>query len=290
MTPDDFSERGLVEGPTLALLRQLGYETANGYTELFGPDHAYAGGLGRDDQSQVVLHHRLRPKLASLNADVPPAGIGAAIDELMLDRSAMDPTRANQAVWKLLRDGAKVTVADDRGGRETKTVRFIDWLVPANNEFLAVQPVLGRRSAAHPSLRHRLLRQRHPAGAARAEGVAQVRRAGVLEEPARLPRHDPAALHAERVGRALERLGDEGRRDVRAVGALRRVEAGRRRVRARRRLAGDGDPGRVCEPGRLLDMVENFVAYFERPGRADEGTGPEPSGARRERGDPGAAR
>jgi type I restriction enzyme R subunit len=138
VTPRDFSERGLVEKPTLALLSQLGYETADGYTELLGADHAFAGGLGRDDQSQVVLHHRLRPKLPRLNPDVPAAGIEAAIDELTLDRSAMDPTRANQAVWKLLRDGAKVTVADDRGDRETKTVRFIDWRTPANNEFFAV--------------------------------------------------------------------------------------------------------------------------------------------------------
>ena len=69
------------------------------------------------------------------------------------------------------------------------------------------------------------------------------------EEPARLPRHDPAAVHAERARDPLERLGDEGRRDVRAVGALRRVEADRRRGGAGRRLARDGDP-RHCASRR----------------------------------------
>ena len=57
----------------------------------------------------------------------------------MLDRSAMDPTRANQAVWKLLRDGAKVTFADERRrprDRDRPLRRLAD---PANNEFFAVQ-------------------------------------------------------------------------------------------------------------------------------------------------------
>jgi type I restriction enzyme R subunit len=50
----------------------------------------------------------------------------------------MDRVRANQAVWKLLRDGAKVAFSGDDGDRATGTVRFIDWATPANNDFLAV--------------------------------------------------------------------------------------------------------------------------------------------------------
>jgi len=138
MTLSDFSEARLVEKPTLALLEQLGYEVADGYTELFGAEHVQAGGLGRDDQSQVVLHHRLRQKLTALNPGLPPAAIDAAIDELTLDRSALDATRANQAVHRLLRDGAKVTFTDEDDARVTETVRFVDWRTPANNDFLAV--------------------------------------------------------------------------------------------------------------------------------------------------------
>ena len=82
----------------------------------------------------------------------------------------------------------------------------------------------------------------------------------------RLPRHDPAALRAERVRDPLERLGGAGGRDVRAVGAVRGVEADRRRREragassSRRRSAG------LVSPARLLDLVESFVAYSEQPG------------------------
>jgi len=122
VSPRDYSEDGLVERPTLALLESLGYEVADGYSETLGPD-----GLGRDDQSQVVLRHRLAPKLAELNPDLPSAAIDAAIDELVLDRSALDSTRANRAVHELLRGGVKVTVTDEHGDRTTETVRVVDW-------------------------------------------------------------------------------------------------------------------------------------------------------------------
>lgn len=265
MTPGDFSERGLVEEPTLALLGRLGYETANGYTELFGADHAFAAGLGRDYQSQVVLHHRLRPKLASLNPEVPAAGIAAAIDELMLDRSPLDPTRANQAVWKLLRDGAKVSVPDDRAGRETKTVRFIDWLVPANNEFLAVQQFW-------------------------VVGPLHTRRCDIVCFVNGIPL---VLLELKASHKSLEQAYSKNLRDYRDAipqlftpnGLILLSNGSETRVGATfapwerfgewKRVDDESEPSvvsletaihGVCEPGHLLDTIENFVAYFERPG------------------------
>jgi type I restriction enzyme R subunit len=129
MTPHDYSEDGLVEKPTLALLESLGYTVADGLSE---------EGLGRDDQSEVILRHRLAPKLAELNPDLPAVAIEATVEELMRDRSALDRTRANQAVHKLLRDGITVTFTGEDGERVTESVRVIDWITPANNEFLAV--------------------------------------------------------------------------------------------------------------------------------------------------------
>ncbi len=57
----------------------------------------------------------------------------------------------------------------------------------------------------------------------------------------------------------------QARRDVRAVGAVRRVEVDRRggkrgRVELETAIRG------TCEPARLLDLVESFVAYSEQPG------------------------
>ncbi len=62
--PAGFSEKGLVEKPTLELLGTLGYETIDAYTEAFGPDSPASSNPGRDDRSQVIL---------SLN---PPLGDG----------------------------------------------------------------------------------------------------------------------------------------------------------------------------------------------------------------------
>jgi len=75
VTPNGFSEQDLVEKPTLELLQQLGFEITNAYTEGFGEEHVAAGAPGRDDRSQVVLHHRLRPKLAALNPLLPPVAL-----------------------------------------------------------------------------------------------------------------------------------------------------------------------------------------------------------------------
>jgi type I restriction enzyme R subunit len=247
------------------LLGRLGYETTNGYAELFGADHAFADGLGRDDQSQVVLHHRLRPKLASLNPGVPSAGIDAAIDELVLDRSAMDATRANRAVWKLVRDGAKVTVADDRGGRETKTVRFIDWLAPANNEFFAVQQFW-------------------------VVGPLHTRRCDIVCFVNGIPL---VLLELKASHKSLEQAYSKNLRDYREAipqlfapnGLVVLSNGSETKVGATfapwerfgewKRVDDESEPGvvsletaiqGVCEPRHLLDMVEDFVAYFERPG------------------------
>lgn len=138
MTPEGFSEQALVERPTLALLEQLGYEVVNAYTEQFGPEHVASGAPGRNDRSEVILRHRLRPNLAQLNPHLPAQALDLAVGQLVGDRSVMDPVRANQAIWKLLRDGAKVTFTSDDGSRATETVRLVDWGEPAANDFLAV--------------------------------------------------------------------------------------------------------------------------------------------------------
>ena len=62
-----FSEDALIEQPALALLGQLGWETANCFDETFGAE----GTLGRETKSEVVLLSRLRPALEKLNPKFP---------------------------------------------------------------------------------------------------------------------------------------------------------------------------------------------------------------------------
>jgi type I restriction enzyme R subunit len=264
VTPKRFSEQHLVEKPALDLLDQLGFEVVDAYHEQFGADHVAGGAPGRDDRSEVVLKYRLRPKLAELNPAVPPAALDAAFDELVLDRSAMDRVRANQGVWKLLRDGAKVTVATDDGGRTTETVRFIDWSTAAKNDFLAVSqfwvvgPLHTRRcdvvcfvngiplvlfelKASHNTIEH-----------AYSRNLRDYR--------------DTIPHLFTPNGLVLLSNGSETK-----VGS---TYAPWERFGEWKRVDDESEPGIVsletairglCEPKRLLDTVENFVGFLERP-------------------------
>jgi type I restriction enzyme, R subunit len=260
VNPGDFSEDGLVEQPALALLGSLGYAVENGLKEALGPD-----GLGRDAQSEVILRHRLAPKLAELNPELPAEAIDAAVEQLMLDRSTLEPTPANRAVHQLLREGVKVTVADDRGERTTETVRVIDWTRPANNEFLAVNqfwvvgPLHTRRCdivcfVNGIPLVLIELKASH-------KTVEQAFRKNLSDYRDTVPQlFTPNAL-------VVLSTGSETK-----VGA---TFAPWERFGEWKRIDDESEPGVVsldtalrglCEPARLLDMAENFVAYFERPG------------------------
>jgi type I restriction enzyme R subunit len=265
VTPSKFSEDALVEQPALELLESLGYEVLDGFSEVLGEAAVGTGGLGRDDQSEVILRHRLVPILVELNPTVPRNSIDEAIDELMLDRSAMEPTRANRAVWKLLRDGAKVTFTDDRGERITETVRFVDWWDSENNEFVAVTqfwvvgPLHKRRAdivcfvngiplvlfelkASHKSVEHAFT-------------------ANLRDYRDTIPQlFVPNALvilsngSETKVGATFapwERFGDWKRIDDESEPGVISLETAIRGV---------------CAPTRLKDLVENFIAYLERPG------------------------
>jgi type I restriction enzyme R subunit len=77
MTPNPYSEDLLVEKPALALLAELGWQTACGLEETFAPE---GGRLGRRDRREVVLLPRLRAALERLNPGQPPEAISAAIE------------------------------------------------------------------------------------------------------------------------------------------------------------------------------------------------------------------
>jgi type I site-specific restriction-modification system R (restriction) subunit len=136
MTPNPYSEDHLVEQPALALLAELGWQTACGLEETFAPE---GGSLGRRDRREVVLLPRLRSALERLNPGQPPEAISAAIEELSRNRSAMGLVAANREVYRLLKDGVLVSVPDlERGGLSKVRLRVVDWDQPAENDWLAV--------------------------------------------------------------------------------------------------------------------------------------------------------
>jgi type I restriction enzyme R subunit len=127
----DYSEDLLVERPTIDLFAELGWETANCYEETFGPQ----GMLGRDTSNEVVLLSRLHPALEQLNPNLPSEAFQLAIEELIRDRSSMSPTKANKEVYELLKDGVKVAFRNEDGVDTFETVYLVDWENPSNNDF-----------------------------------------------------------------------------------------------------------------------------------------------------------
>jgi len=128
-----YSEDQLIEQSAIALLNEMGWETANCFNEF---NQVGGSPLCRENKSEVVLVSRLRPALESLNPDLSQDAIKLAIEEITKSRSVMSPAEANREVYRLIKDGVKVTVNEPDGEGETsEMVRVIDWAEPGNNDF-----------------------------------------------------------------------------------------------------------------------------------------------------------
>jgi type I restriction enzyme, R subunit len=128
---NSYTEDALIEQPTIALLGKLGWETANCFDETFGSE----GTLGRETSSEVILFSRLRPALQALNLTLPAEAIEPAMQELSRERSLMSMVNANHEIYKLLKDGVKVTFRNNEGVETVETVMVIDWNEPGRNDF-----------------------------------------------------------------------------------------------------------------------------------------------------------
>ena len=261
MSPSGLTEDELVEQPALELLAQLGWEIVSGFDETLGP----AGTLGRDSQSEPVLGHRLRDALRVLNPGLPESALGDAIEQLAQGRSAMDGARANREVYELLRDGAMVEVTGDDGSSRATTVRFIDWGRADANDWLAVSQYW-------------------------IAGDMYKRRADIVLFVNGIPL---VLIELKVSHKNVRDAYDDNLRDYRDTvphlfwfnafvvlsnGADTRVGstfAPWGHFTEWKRINSEGEQGVVsletalrgtCDRYRLLDLVENFVAYTERPG------------------------
>ncbi len=148
MSHNALDSEDALERATLALFRQMGWDTVNCMDEVFGdtPSSPRRPNLGRETTGEVVLRQRLLASLRKLNPDLPAEALQQAIDILVRDRSALSAVEANREVYQLLKDGVKVTTApiqgegwgEGRGRDESKlaVVKVIDWTTPTNNDFL----------------------------------------------------------------------------------------------------------------------------------------------------------
>jgi type I restriction enzyme R subunit len=261
VSPSPYSELALVERPALELLREMDWEVVDAYHETFGP----AGTLGRDSMHEVVLVHRLRDVLRWLNPQVPDEVREEALTELAKGRSAMDRVRANREVYDLIRDGYRAVWQDERGEPQYATVRFVDFQDSTNNDWLAASQVwfageLHRRRAdvvlfvnGIPLVLAEFKEINRPVKAAYDENLTDYRdtiphlfwlNAFVILSNGSEAKVGSTYAPWDFFGdwKLVEETGGRG------VVALETAIRG------------------TCRHDRLLDLVENFLAYIERPG------------------------
>ena len=130
-----YSEDQLIEQPAINLLKEIGWEVLDCYSEF---EQTEKSPLGRQTKSEVVLTARLKPALKRLNPTATDDAIAKAIEELTHSRAVMSPIEANREIYTLLKDGVKVTLSDPDSEDETvEVLRVVDWEHPAHNDFFA---------------------------------------------------------------------------------------------------------------------------------------------------------
>ncbi|MBN7384530.1 HsdR family type I site-specific deoxyribonuclease [Mycobacteroides abscessus subsp. massiliense] len=255
------NEAGLVEGPSLALLSQLGWTIVSGFQETFGP----AGTLGRDSMHDAVLTHRLRDALRDLNPLIPDSIRDEALAAITRDRSMMDRVRANREIYNLVREGYRAEWTDDQGERQYATVAYIEFHDSTKNEWIAVPQMwfagdLYRRRTdtvlfvnGIPLVLFEFKDPSRPVKAAYDENITDYRDA---IPQLFVPNGFVVLSNGTEAKVGSTHAPWEFFSDWTVIDAH-----GNRGV-----IALDTAIRGTCTPHVLLDLIENFVAYIERPG------------------------
>lgn len=148
---NQFSEDNLVEKTVIDLVKKVWGDEGchiDAYTDLEDAK------LGRENRSEVVLKKFLYPQLEKLNPGIPKESIDQAVEQILRDRSHLSLVRANQEIYRLLKDGASVKVTKSDGSQETEIVKFFDFDNAENNHFLCVSQfwVVGDRYTRRPDV------------------------------------------------------------------------------------------------------------------------------------------
>ncbi len=260
MTLEALTEDALVEQPALRVLERLGWTVASGMNETFG----FGASLGRKAMTEPVLGDAVERALERLNPTLDPRARTDAMQKL-LEKRPTDRVRTNREVWQLLRDGAPVTATNRLGDSETTRARFIDWSDPTANEYVAVSQFwfagrLYKRRAdivlfvnglplvfIELKVSHKNIRDAYDKNLTdyrdTIEPLFAFNAFVILSNGAQTrvgSTYAPWDFFGE-----WKRVNAEGERGV---------------VSLETALRG------TCEPSRLLDLAENFIAYTERRG------------------------
>ena len=116
----------------LGWLEDLGWQTAHGPD--IAPDTPNAE---RADYGDVVLERRPRDALATLNPGLPADALDDAFRKLTRAEGSSLEAR-NRALHRMLVNGVEIEYRDPEGRVRGDQIRVIDFEVPANNDWLAV--------------------------------------------------------------------------------------------------------------------------------------------------------
>jgi type I restriction enzyme R subunit len=260
VNPRRYSEAELVENPALDLLDELEWTVVDAYAETLGP----FGSLGRDSIHDVILTHRLRNALRLLNPSVPDDICDEALLSITKDRSMMDRVRASKEIHTLLRDGYRADWQDDQGGPSYATVRYIDFNDSTKNDWLAASQVwiageLHRRRAdtilfvnGIPLVLAEFKEPNRPVKTAYDENLVDY-----YDTIPQLFWPNGFVILSNgseaKVGATYAPWGFFGDWKIIDVEGTRGIVALETAIRG------------TCSHDRLLDLIENFVAYMERP-------------------------
>ena len=256
----DFSEDGLVEHPSIELLRTLGWDFVNCMEEGFP-----SGGrseLGRETRRDVLLLTRLEEAIQRLNPDLESAAVTATVEELRRDRSTVELVKANQEIHRLMLDGVRVEFRNQDGDMTSENVRIIDWENIENNEFLLTSQLW-------------------------ITGEMYTRRADLIGFVNGIPL---AFIELKASHRNVKNAYDENLRDYKNTiphlfwynafvilsngsdSKIGTITSGWEHFTDWKRIADESEDGRVsleimlrgtCEPTRLLDLTESFTVFMD---------------------------
>src|SRR5229473_437832 len=256
-----FTEQQLVEIPAIEVFEDLEWETVNAYYEVLGRD----GTLGRDNKSEVFLVRRLRAAIVRLNSGISADAVDQAVAEITKPRGALHYARANQEVYSLLRGRVEVQVRQPDGTTLPERLTVIDWDRPDNNDFMLVSQLW-----VHSDLYKR-----------RADLVGFVNGIPLVFIELKASHHDLKEAYDNNLRDYRDTIPDlfvpngflilSNGSDTK-VGT---ITSGWEFFAEWKKIGSEREEGFVsletvlratCTKDRLLDLIENFVAYQDLPG------------------------
>jgi len=126
-----YTEDQLVEKSAIdVFMKDLNYE----FQDCFKEWETGVSPLKRENKSEVVLTERLSKAIDKLNNNVTEEAKKQVIEKITKDRSKLSLIKANQEVYKLIKDGVKVNIKHE-GKQKTITVKIVDFENSKNNDF-----------------------------------------------------------------------------------------------------------------------------------------------------------